>query len=172
MRSQPPQPHGSHAPVLESDALHVACILIHAIRCSRRVTRPMQPTLQQILWQRRTKDGQHNGISVVWRKRRHTHLEIVNSHEVVARRLPSSADTGLSISTSRRCSCGALRQLQMQLTALAVLQLQHADTPQFVSASNGGLQRSPSEHGDESRKTKGIVRRAITPAPHSCSGDA
>jgi hypothetical protein len=28
-----------------------------------------------------------------------------------------------------------LRQLQMQLTALAVLQLQHADTPKFVSAS-------------------------------------
>ena len=109
---------------------------------------------------------------MLWRKRQRTHLEIVSSHELFARRLPSSADTLHSVSTSRRCSSGALLLLQVQLTALAVLQLQRADTPKFVSASSGGLQRSPSEHGDESRKTKGIVRRAITPAPRSCSGDA
>ena len=49
----------------------------------------------------------------------------------------SSADTLLGVSTSRCCSCGALLQLQLQLTALGVLQLQHADTPEFVSASSG-----------------------------------
>ena len=87
-------------------------------------------------------------MSVRWRKLQRTHLEIVSSHELFARRLPSSADTLHSVSTSRRCSSGALLQLQVQLTALAVLQLQRADTPEFVSASSGGLQRSLSEHGD------------------------
>ena len=80
------------------------------------------------------KCGQHNGTIVLWRKRQRTHLEIVSSHELFARRLPSSADTLHSVSTSRRCSSGALLQLQVQLTALAVLQLQRADTPEFVSA--------------------------------------
>ena len=103
-------------------------------------------------------------MSVLWRKRQRTHLEIVSSHELFARRLPSSADTLPSVSTGRRCSSGALLQLQVQLTALAVLQLQRADTPEFVSASSGGLQRSPSEHGDESRQTKEYVARAITSA--------
>ena len=100
------------------------------------------------------------------------HLEIVSSLELFARRLPSSADTLLSVSTSRRCSCDALLQLQLQLTALGVLQLQHADTPEFVSACSGGLQRSPSEHGDDFRKSGFATRRAITSAPRSCSGDA
>ena len=113
-------------------------------------------------------------MSVVWRKRQRTHLEIVSSHEVFARRLPSSADTILGVGTSRRwrCSCGALRQLQLQLTALGVLQLQRADTPKFVSASSGGLQRSPSEHGDDYRKSGFATTRAITAAVHPCSGDA
>ena len=118
------------------------------------------------------KCGQHNGTIVLWRKRQRTHLEIVSSHELFARRLPSTADILHSVRTSRRCGSGALLQLQVQLTALAVLQLQRADTPKFVSASNGGLQRALSENGDESRKTKGNVRRAITPASRSCSGDA
>ena len=74
-------------------------------------------------------------MSVLWRKRQHTHLELVSSDELFARRLPSSADTLPSVSTGRRCSSGALLQLQVQLTALAVLQLQRADTPEFVSAS-------------------------------------
>ena len=100
------------------------------------------------------------------------HLEIVSSLELFARRLPSSADTLPSVSTSRRCSCDALLQLQLQLTALGVLQLQHADTPEFVSACSGGLQRSPSEHGDDFRKSGFATRRAITSAPCSCSGDA
>ena len=132
----------------------------------------MQPILQQILWRRRTKVGQHNGTSVLWRKRQRTHLEIVSSHELFARRLPSSADTPHSVRTSRRCSSGALLQLQVQLTALAVLQLQRADTPKFVSASSGGLQRALSENGDESRNSGDGVRCAITPAPRSCSDDA
>jgi hypothetical protein len=109
---------------------------------------------------------------VVWRKRQRTHLEIVSSHELFARRLPSSAGTLHSVSTSRRCSSSALLQLQVQLTALAVLQLQRADTPEFVSASSGGLQRSPSESGDGYRKSGFATPRAITPAPHSCNGDA
>jgi hypothetical protein len=111
-------------------------------------------------------------MSVRWRKLQRTHLEIVSSHELFARRLCSSADTLHSVSTSRRCSSGALLQLQVQLTALAVLQLQRADTPKFVSASSGGLQRALSKNGDESRKIKGNVRRAITSAPRCCSGDA
>ena len=118
------------------------------------------------------KDGQHNGTIVLWRKRQRTHLEIVSSHEHFARRLLSSADTLHSVRTSRRCSSGALLQLQVQLTALAVLQLQRADTPEFVSASSGGLQRSPSEHGDDYRKSGFATTRAITPAVHPCSGDA
>ena len=101
---------------------------------------------------------------MLWRKRQRTHLEIVSSHELFARRLLSSADTLHSVRTSRRCSSGALLQLQVQLTALAVLQLQRADTPKFVSASNGGLQRALSENGDDSRKTKEYVARAITSA--------
>ena len=109
---------------------------------------------------------------MLWRKRHRTHLEIVSSHELFARRLPSSADTLHSVSNSRRCSSGALLQLQVQLTALAVLQLQSADTPKFVSASSGGLQRSPSEHGDSYRKSGFATTRAITPAVHPCSGDA
>ena len=111
-------------------------------------------------------------MCVLWRKRQRTHLEIVSSHELFARRLPSSAGTLHSVSTSRRCSSGALLQLQVQLTALAVLQLQRADTPKFVSASSGGLQRSPSEHGDDYRKSGFATTRAITPAVHPCSGDA
>ena len=132
----------------------------------------MQPTLQQILWQRRTKDGQHNGTSVLWRKRQRTHLEIVSSLELLARQLPSSANTLHSVSTSRRCSSGPLLQLQLQLTALGVLQLQHADTPEFVSACSGGLKRALSEHGDDYRKSGFATTRAITPAVHPCSGDA
>jgi hypothetical protein len=88
-------------------------------------------------------------MSVLWRKRQRTHLEIVSSHELFARRLPSSADTLHSVSTSRRCSSGALLQLQVQLTALAVLQLQRADTPEFVSACSGGLQRALSRTWSE-----------------------
>ena len=109
---------------------------------------------------------------MVWRKRQRTHLEIVSSHELFARRLSSSADTLHSISTSRRCSSGELLQLQVQLTALAVLQLQRADTPEFVSASSGGLQRVLSENGDDFRKSGFVTPRAITPAVHPCSGDA
>ena len=109
---------------------------------------------------------------MLWRKRQRTHLEIVSSHELFARRLPSSADTLHSVSTSRRCSSGALLQLQVQLTALAVLQLQRADTPEFVSASLAELQRVPSEHGEDFRKSGFPTPRAITPAPRRCSGDA
>ena len=109
---------------------------------------------------------------MLWRKRQRTHLQIVSSEELFARRLPSSANMLHSVSTSRRCSSGALLQLQLQLTALAVLQLQRADTPEFVSASSGGLQRALSENGDDFRKSGFATRRAITPAPHSCSGDA
>ena len=109
---------------------------------------------------------------MLWRKRQRSHLEIVSSHELFARRLPSSADTLPSVSTGRRCSSGALLQLQVQLTALGVLQLQHADTPEFVSACSGGLQCALSENGDDSRQTKEYVARAITPAVHPCSGDA
>ena len=132
----------------------------------------MQSILQQILWRRRTKGGQHNGTSVLWRKRQRTYLEIVSSHELFARRLPSSADTLHSVSTSRRCSSGTLLQLQLQLTAPAVLQLQRANTPKFVSACSGGLQRALSENGDESRKIKEVLRCAVMPALRSCSGDA
>ena len=109
---------------------------------------------------------------MLWRKRQRSHLEIVSSHELFARRLPSSADTLHSVSTSRRCSSGALPQLQVQLTALAVLQLQSADTPKFVSACSGELQRALSENGDDYRKSGFATRRAITPAVHPCSGDA
>ena len=109
---------------------------------------------------------------MLWRKRQRTHLELVSSDELFARRLPSSADTLPNVSTGRRCSSGALLQLQVQLTALAVLQLQRADTPKFVSASSGGLQRALSENGDDSRKSSDGVARAITPARRSCSGDA
>ena len=109
---------------------------------------------------------------MLWRKRQRTHLQIVSSHELFARRLPSSAGTLHSVSTSRRCSSSALLQLQVQLTALAVLQLQRADTPEFVSASSGGLQRALSEHGDDFRKSGFATTRAITSAPRSCSGDA
>ena len=109
---------------------------------------------------------------MLWRKRQRTHLQIVSSHELFARRLPSSAGTLHSVSTSRRCSSSALLQLQVQLTALAVLQLQRADTPEFVSASSGGLQRALSEHEDDSGKSGFPTPRAITPAVHPCSGDA
>ena len=109
---------------------------------------------------------------MLWRKRQRTYLEIVSSHELFARRLPSSVDTLHSVSTSRRCSSGALLQHQVQLTALAVLQLQRADTPKFVSASSGGLQRALSEHEDDFQKSGFATTRAITPAVHPCSGDA
>ena len=111
-------------------------------------------------------------MSVRSRKRQRTHLEIVSSLELLARRLPSSADTLHCVSTGRRCSSGALLQLQVQLTALGVLQLQRADTPEFVSASSGGLHRALSEHGDDFRKSGFATTRAITSAPRSCSGDA
>ena len=109
---------------------------------------------------------------MLWRKRQRTYLEIVSSYELFACRLPSSADTLHSVSTGRRCSSGALLQLQVQLTALAVLQLQRADTPKFVSASSGGLQRALREDGDDSPKSGFVTPGAITPAPRSCSGDA
>jgi hypothetical protein len=109
---------------------------------------------------------------VLWRKRQRSHLEIVSSHELFARRLPSSANMLHSVSTSRRCSSGALLQLQLQLTALAVLQLQSADTPKFVSASLAELQRVPSENGDDFRKSGFATTRAITSAVRSFSGDA
>ena len=132
----------------------------------------MQSILQQLLQQRRTKDGQHNGTSVRWRKRQRTHLELVSSLELLARQLPSSANTLHSVSTGRRCSSGTLQQLQLQLTALGVLQLQRADTPEFVSACSGGLQRALSENGDDFRKSGFVTARAVTPAPRSCSSDA
>ena len=109
---------------------------------------------------------------MLWRKRQRTHLELVSSDEFFTRRQPSSADTLPSVSTGRRCSSGALLQLQVQLTALGVLQLQHADTPEFVSASSGGLQRVLSENGDDFRKSGFVTPRAITPDVHPCSGDA
>jgi hypothetical protein len=95
---------------------------------------------------------------MLWRKRQRTHLEIVISHELFAPRLPRRADTLHSVSISRRRSSGALLQLQVQLIALAVLQLQHADTPKFVSAKLWRREWTWSENGDESRETKDEVR--------------
>ena len=112
----------------------------------------------------------------LWRKPWRTHLEIVSSHELFARRLSSSVDTLHRVSTGRCCSCGALQQLQLQPTALGVLQHQHADTPKFISASSGGLQRALSENGNESRRSRRrtgslhrvrLVRRCTTPTEHS-----
>ena len=97
------------------------------------------------------------------------HLEIVSSLALFARRLLNSADTLPSVSASRRCSCDALLQLQLQLTALGVLQLQHADTPEFVSACSGGLQRALSENAADSRKSKDVFRCAATPPTRPAS---
>mmetsp|Transcript_6127 Transcript_6127/g.13514 ORF Transcript_6127/g.13514 Transcript_6127/m.13514 type:complete len:200 (+) Transcript_6127:1390-1989(+) len=113
MRSQPQQPPHRTRRCWRVDSLRASCTLIDAICCARRATRPMQPILQQI-------------------------LEIVSSHELFARRLPSSADTLHSVSTSRRCSSGAAASGAAD-SSLAVLQLQRADTPECVSASLAAL---------------------------------
>ena len=119
----------AHAGALESSRSPCLLLTDTCDRGTKRAAWPKQSILQQIPWQRRTKGGQHNGTSVLWRKRQRTHLEIVSSHELFAHRLPSSAGTLHSVSTSRRCSSGALLQLQVQLTALAVLQLQRTERP-------------------------------------------
>ena len=97
----------------------------------------------------------------------HTHI----GHESYAPNIRTHTrvlrDNKQAMRSGRCCSCGALQQLQLQLTALGVLQQQHADTPKFVSASSGGLQRALSENGNESRKTK--AQRAMTLYQRQCS---
>jgi hypothetical protein len=107
---------------------------------------------------------------VLWRKRQCTHLEIVSSYELFARGLPSSADTLYTVSASVAVAA-VVQQLQVQLTALPVLQLQRADTPECVSASQAALQRALSENGNESKKTKGNVPRPSRQLHLACSGE-
>ena len=52
------------------------CSLIHAVSCARRFELHTLPVFHSTdLSHRRTKNGQHNGTSVLWRKPWRTHLE-------------------------------------------------------------------------------------------------
>ena len=74
-------------------------------------------------------------MSVLWRKRERTHLELVSSDELFARRLPSSADTLPSVSTGRRSLLLPFLFFAMHLRTLLPL---GGALPIFVSASTRG----------------------------------
>ena len=122
------------------------------------------PITSRFLSHRRTGTGQHNGMRVLRRKQRHTHLDIDSSRSHFALRASRRAGTMPGASMGRRSSSGAVQRLQVQLQALGVLQLQHAVTPKFVSARAAALMRAWSTNGDEFRETKDEVRRSVAPA--------
>ena len=125
------------------------------------------PITSRFLSHRRTGTGQHNGMSVLRRKRRHAHLDIDSSRSHFALRASRRAGTMPGASTGRHSSSGAVLQLLVQLRALGVLQLQRAVTPKFVSARAAALQRAWSTNGDDSRNSKETVPRAIASASRS-----
>ena len=106
-------------------------------------------------------------MSVLRRKRRHTHLDIDSSRSHFALRASRRAGTMPGASMGRRSSSGAVQRHQVQLRALGVLQLQRAVTPKFVSARAAALQRASSTNGNDSRNSKETVTRAIASASRS-----
>ena len=122
------------------------------------------PITSRFLSHRRTGTGQHNGMSVLRRKRRHTHLDIDSSRSHFALRASRRAGTMPGASMGRRSSSGAVQRHQVQLRALGVLQLQRAVTPKFVSARAAALQRAWSTNRDEYRETEDVTARAVAPA--------
>ena len=99
-----------------------------------------------------------------WRTRRCAHPETASSQSLVAPRRSSFVSTLLCDSVNRRCVCGAVLQLQLQLRAPGVLQQKCAATPKFVSAMPWRREWTWSASGDESRESKEYVPRAVAPA--------
>ena len=121
------------------------------------------PITSRFLSHRRTGIGQHNGMSVLQRKRRHTHLDIDISHRHFALRASRRAGTIPGASTARHSSSGAVQRHQEQLRVLGALQLQtrrHAQVRFSQSCSTAVRVEHERERISRNQSQCGTRRRA------------